>query len=134
MNGEILSKGTFIGAIIAGIIASIACLGPLILLALGLGGIWAGTFMHLNAIRPYMIGITVLFLVFAFWKLYITPRNRPSDGLCHTQKKLRKKRIIFWFIVIVVTILVAFHPVMDIYFASHPEFLAKVLGKSGVAE
>jgi copper chaperone CopZ len=48
--------------------ASICCVGPLVLLALGVGGAWIGSLTALEPYRPIFIGLTLLFLGFAFYR------------------------------------------------------------------
>jgi mercuric ion transport protein len=60
-----------IGFLVAGILsaigASICCIGPLVLLALGVGGAWIGSLTALEPYRPIFIGLTPLLLGFAFY-------------------------------------------------------------------
>ena len=105
LNG---GKGTLIGAIAAAIVASLCCVGPLVLLALGIGGAWISTLTQLEFLRPIAIIITLLFLVVAFWKLYITPKRCAVDKPCANPKLLRLQRIIFWIVTILLLLLLAF--------------------------
>ncbi len=101
-------KDTLIGAIVAAVVASLCCVGPLVLIALGIGGAWASTLTHLEFLRPIAILITLLFLGIAFWKLYITPKRCAIDKPCAKPRLLRVQRIIFWLVTIVLLLLLAF--------------------------
>ncbi|WP_244946910.1 mercuric transporter MerT family protein [Legionella israelensis] len=103
-----LANGSLIGAIIAGIAASLCCVGPLVLLALGISGAWISTLTHLEFLRPFGIAITLFFLVLVFWKLYITPRRCSVDQLCGKPTGLRSYRIIFWVVTVLLLALLAF--------------------------
>jgi MerT mercuric transport protein len=48
----------------------VCCVGPLLLLALGIGGAWVGSLTKMEPFRPYFIVLTLLFLGLAFRKLY----------------------------------------------------------------
>ena len=99
-----LSKGT----LIAGITASVCCIGPLLLLMLGISGSWISNLTVMEPYRPIFIGITLLFLGLAFRKLYLVPQRCAVDTPCAQPANLRKQRIIFWLVTVVVTAMIAF--------------------------
>jgi len=103
-----LSKGSLIASAFAAIAASACCLGPLILLALGVSGSWIANLRAFEPIRPVFIGLTLLFLGLAFRKLYIVPPVCAVDALCAAPESLRRQRVIFWIVAVVVLALVAF--------------------------
>lgn len=103
-----LSKGTLIAGVFAGITASACCLGPLLLLALGISGSWISNLTALEPYRPIFIAITLFFLGLAFRKLYLVPKNCAVDTLCAKPANLRKQRFIFWVVSIVVVLIVTF--------------------------
>ena len=107
-NSSPSSKGTLIAGLIAGITASACCIGPLVLLMLGISGSWIGNLTALEPYRPITIGITLLFLGLAFRKLYLVPQRCATDVPCAQPANLRKQRIVFWLITTVVTAAIAF--------------------------
>lgn len=60
-----------IGGVIAGVAASACCVGPLVLLMLGISGSWISSLTDLEPYRPIFIGISLLFVVLAYRKIYI---------------------------------------------------------------
>jgi mercuric ion transport protein len=64
-------NGFLTAGILSAIGASICCLGPLGLLALGVSGAWIGSLTALEPYRPTFIGLTLLFLAGAFYRLYL---------------------------------------------------------------
>jgi len=103
-----LSKGTLIGSIIAGIAASTCCIGPLVLLTLGISGSWIGNLSAMEAFRPYFMGITLILLGLTFRKLYLVPQACAVDAPCSTPSNLRKQRITFWMVSVFVLIVMSF--------------------------
>lgn len=95
-------------AVLAAIGASVCCVGPLVLLALGIGGTWISTLTALEPYRPIFIGITLVFLFLAFRKLYLIPRQCAPDEACAVPTTLRNQRIIFWIVTILLIALLAF--------------------------
>lgn len=108
MNNLKWEKFSLVGAVIAAITASLCCVAPLALLALGLGAAWMSTLTHLEFLRPIGIAITIIFLVLAFWKLYITPNRCTIDKFCIKPKELYVQRIIFWIVTLLLILLLAF--------------------------
>jgi len=99
------SKGALITAIIAGIVASLCCVGPLVLLLLGIGSAWISTLTVFAPWRPVAIVITLLFLGLAFWQLYLRPRSCALGEACAVPSKLRLQRVIFWIVAIILFLL-----------------------------
>ena len=108
MKNSIWSSGSLVAAVIAAVAASLCCVGPLVLLTLGIGGAWISTLTHLEFLRPYGIAITFLLLGLVFWKLYITPKSCSADKVCGTPKGSRVYRVVFWLVTIIIVALLAF--------------------------
>lgn len=99
---------SMIAAVIAAIGASVCCVGPLVLLALGIGGAWISYLTALEPYRPIFIGITLLFLFLAFRKLYLVPRQCVPEDTCAVPSTLRNQRIIFWVVTFWLIVLLTF--------------------------
>jgi len=99
---------SMIAAVITAIGASLCCVGPLVLLALGIGGTWISSLAALEPYRPIFIGITLVFLFLAFRKLYLVPRQCAPDDACAVPGTLRNQRIIFWIVSVLLTALLTF--------------------------
>ena len=103
-----ISKGTLIGSIIAGIAASSCCVGPLVLLTLGVSGSWIGNLSAMEVFRPYLMGITLILLGLAFRKLYLLPQACAVDAPCATPSNLRKQRLVFWLVSLFILLMISF--------------------------
>lgn len=106
--GQQMTKGTLVASIITGIAASTCCLGPLVLLTLGISGSWIANLSALGPFRPIFMGITLVFLGLAFRKLYLVPQSCAVDAPCATPSNLRKQRITFWIVSAFVLIIMTF--------------------------
>lgn len=89
------SSTTSIAAVFTAIAASACCIGPPLLVALGLGGV--GFARVFEPYRPYLLGATALLLGLAFWYAY---RPLPAeacgpDGACTPQSR-RRTRTMVW--------------------------------------
>ncbi len=106
MDKKIYRKIPIFGAIISAIVASICCIGPVILAVLSVGG--AGLFSKFGSFRPYFIGITIFLLGWAF---YLTYRKREvicEDGTCKIKGASRWNKIALWGATLLVALLLAF--------------------------
>lgn len=76
------NRGSLIAAALATIGASLCCIAPLVLLALGISGAWISYLTALEPYRPIFIGITLIFLGLAFRKLYLVPQQCAPGDAC----------------------------------------------------
>jgi len=102
------NKGNLVGGALAAIGASLCCIGPLVLISLGIGGAWIGTLTALEPYRLIFVAITLVFLFLAFRKLYLVPRTCAPDTPCAEPTTLRNQRIIFWIVSLLLIALLTF--------------------------
>jgi mercuric ion transport protein len=95
-------NGFLIAGILSAIGASICCVGPLVLLALGVSGAWIGSFTALEPYRPIFIGLTLLFLGFAFYRLYLVRPACSPESACANPRTLKHQRLAFWMVTFLV--------------------------------
>ena len=102
-------KWGLVGALTSAFGASACCLGPLAILALGIGGAWAGQLAAMERYRPLFSVASFLFLGLAFHRVY--RRNRKdacaAGEACHPYGK-RKGRIAVWLVAALVVLLFSF--------------------------
>jgi mercuric ion transport protein len=100
-------NGFLIAGILSAIGASICCVGPLVLLALGVSGAWIGSLTALEPYRPILIGVTVVFLGLAFYRLYVVRPACSPESACGNPRSLRRQRMAFWIVTVLVLGLIA---------------------------
>src|SRR5882757_5352430 len=98
MRSPLNTKIELAGGLLAGIGASACCVGPLLLLSLGIGGAWIGNLTALEPFRPVFIVLVFVFLGLAFRKLYLAPAPCASDGVCVTEPTRKFQRTLFWLV------------------------------------
>jgi mercuric ion transport protein len=99
---------TTIGAVLAAIGASACCVGPLLLLSLGVGGAWVSTLTSLEAVRPVFIVLTFIFIGLGYRKLYLIPNNCKEGDTCELSDVQKNQKIIFWVVSAFILFLLAF--------------------------
>jgi mercuric ion transport protein len=100
-------SGFLIAGILSALGASICCVGPLVLLALGVSGAWIGSLAALEPYRPILIGLTLLFLGLAFYRLYLVRPACSPESACGNPRSVRRQRVAFWIVTILVLGLIA---------------------------
>jgi len=118
MKDKLLSSG----GIITALLASLCCITPVLAVLGGLGGI-ATTFTFLEPLRPYLIGLTVIVLGYAFYKAYKPKRNTDIECACETdeQAKFINLKKFLWIITAVSTLLITFPYYSIVLFPSGKE-------------
>jgi len=101
------AKGSLVAGVLAGVGASVCCVGPLVLLALGISGAWIGNLTALEPYRPIFIGLTLLFIGLAFRRLYFVPQVCAPDTPCADPQTNRRQRMIFWIVTLLLLGLLA---------------------------
>lgn len=89
-------KGSLVAGVLAAIGASVCCVGPLVLLTLGIGGAWIANLSALEPLRPWFIAATLVFLGLAFRRLYLQPQVCAPGAVCAEPIVLKRQRLIFW--------------------------------------
>lgn len=97
------SVTTHAGTIVAAILASSCCIGPLILAGMGIGSI--SGFSTLKKYRPIFMLVTFILIGMAF---YFTYRKKNSEDACCKTKTNRVKKIAPWIITVVAVGLLLF--------------------------
>ena len=97
MSPEKTVRWPLIGGVVAAITASLCCIGPLVLVMLGIGGSWIANLSALEPFRPYFLGVSLIFLFFAWKKIYRAPAEACAPGsLCALPQTNRVYKLLFW--------------------------------------
>lgn len=99
MRSSLNTKMALVGGVLAGILASACCVGPLLLLSVGVGGAWISHLTALEPYRPVFIALTILFVGLAFWKLYLVPQSCAVEDHCVADRTRNTQRMLFWILV-----------------------------------
>jgi mercuric ion transport protein len=100
-------KGSLVAGVLGAIGASVCCVGPLVLLTLGIGGAWVGNLTAFEPYRPYLMVATLVFLGVAFRRLYLVPPVCEPGKACAEPTVLKRQRLIFWTVTVLILALLA---------------------------
>jgi mercuric ion transport protein len=96
MRSPLNTKTALLGGMLASIGASACCIGPLLLLSLGIGGAWIANLTALEPYRPVFIALVLVFLSLAFRQIYLVKQSCDSEANCAADRSRKAQRLIFW--------------------------------------
>ena len=117
-TGDTGAKVGLIGGLLAAIGASVCCLGPLVLVSIGVGGVWVS---NLTALAPYrwvFILAALGFMGFAWHKIYRAPAAAQCEPgtLCVVPQTNRLYRVMFWLVSALVLHALAFPYFLPLFY------------------
>ena len=95
-------------AVLAAIGASACCIGPLLLLSLGIGGAWISNLTAMEPYSPYFTAVTLIILAVVFRQLFLIPQECEEGAICANPHVLKRQRIIFWIVSVMLIAMVTF--------------------------
>ncbi|EKT4486605.1 MULTISPECIES: mercuric transporter MerT family protein [Gammaproteobacteria] len=95
-----------IGGITAAIGASLCCIGPFLLLSLGISGAWIGNLTLLEPYRPVFVMLVMLLFGWAGWQIHRPVEACEPGTACAVPHTRKRRQIVFWIAVIVALVLV----------------------------
>lgn len=98
---------SLIVGILAAVGASVCCVGPLLLVIVGIGGRWVGQLTAMEPYRPYLVALTVTSMGAAFHSLYLAPRKCGHGDRCANPRVLSRQRRVFWIVAVALVVLLA---------------------------
>lgn len=103
MSSRTERPALFAGAL-AAIAASACCVGPLVLVSLGLGGAWLAQLRVLEPYRLWFAGAAVIALVFAYRRIFRPMEACAPGEVCAIPKVNRVYRMFFGLVATLVLI------------------------------
>ena len=106
MNNDKLAKTTLAGGALAAIAATACCLGPLVLVSLGIGGAWISNVTLLEPLRPAFIAAALVCMVLAYLKIYrgCAAADCEPGSLCALPHTNARYRVMFWVVSILIVV------------------------------
>lgn len=89
---------TLAAGALAAVLASACCLGPLLLLTLGISGAWIGTLTALEPYRPIFVLVAVGALYLAHRRIFRPAAECKPGEVCAVPAVNRMYRALFWLI------------------------------------
>lgn len=109
-------RGVLLTGGVAAILASTCCLGPLVLVALGISGAWIGNLTKLEPYRPIFIGAALVALFFAWRRIFRRAEACKPGEVCAIPQVRTTYKLIFWIVAALVLIALAFPYVLRFFY------------------
>jgi len=100
---------------LAAILASACCIGPLLLVSIGLGGAWISNLQVLEPFKPIFLGVALLAMIFAYRKIFRSAAECRPGEICALPQTQYTYKIIFWLVIALILVAFAF-PYVAHYF------------------
>jgi len=109
-NSDAVSKATLTGGLIAAILASVCCVGPLVLVMIGVSGAWISNLTLLEPYRLVFAGVALVFMGLAWRRIYRAPASAACEPgtLCALPQTNRVYRVMFWVVSALVLLALVF--------------------------
>lgn len=109
-KGDGFSRATLTGGFLAGFLGSACCVGPLVLVSVGISGAWISNLTLLYPYRWVFIGIALVFMALAWRRIYRAPAAADCEPgtVCALPQTNRVYRVMFWVISALVLLAFAF--------------------------
>lgn len=101
---------------LAALLASTCCLGPLLLVGLGVSGAWIGNLTVLEPYRPFFIGAALLALAFAWRRIFRRAQTCAPGEVCALPKARTTYKVIFWVVIVLVLVALLFPYVLPLFY------------------
>jgi len=101
-------RGALLTGGLAAILASTCCLGPLVLITLGVSGAWISNLTLLEPYRPIFIGAAVVALFFAYRRIWRPVAACEPGQVCARPEVNRNYKALFWIVVGLVVVALGF--------------------------
>ncbi len=109
-------RGALVAGGLAAFLASTCCLGPLVLVTLGISGAWIGNLSLLEPYRPLFIGAALVAMFFAYQRIFRPAQDCIPGEVCAVPSVRRAYRLVFWAVAALVVVALAFPAVMPLFY------------------
>jgi len=101
---------------LAALLASTCCLGPLVLVAVGLSGAWIGNLTLLEPYRPFFIAGALVALFFAGRRIFRPAQSCQPGEVCALPRTRRIYKFVFGIVSVLVFVALVFPYVAKLFY------------------
>ncbi|HBZ29996.1 MULTISPECIES: mercuric ion transporter MerT [Nitrosomonas] len=109
-------RGALAAGGLAAILASVCCLGPLVLISLGFGGAWLSNLRALEPYRPIFLGVALVALFFAWRRIFRPAVDCAPGQICAVPQVKMTYIIIFWTVAALVLLALVFPYLLPLFY------------------
>lgn len=116
MEKPVNGKAPLLAGGLAAILASACCLGPLVLVTLGVSGAWIGNLTFLGPYRPLFIGIALVAMFFAWRRIFRLEDKSQPDEVCAIPQVRVANKVVFWIVLLLILIALVFPYFLPLFY------------------
>jgi len=116
MSNSRSGRGPLAAGGVAALLASACCLGPLVLITLGVSGAWISNLTALEPYRPLFIGVALVAMFFAWRRVYRPEEQCRPGEICAVPQVRTTYKVMFWGISVLVLIALVFPYVLPLFY------------------
>lgn len=109
-------RGALVAGGLAAFLASTCCLGPLVLVTLGVSGAWTSNLTMLEPYRPLFIGAALIAMFFAYQQIFRPVQHCKPGEVCAVTRVRRAYQVVFWIVAALVIVALAFPYVLPLFY------------------
>lgn len=109
-------RGALVAGGLAAFLASSCCLGPLVLVTLGVSGAWIGNLTMLEPYRLLFIGAALIAMFFAYRQIFRPVQDCKPGEICAVPPVRRAYQVVFWIVAALVVVALAFPYVLPLFY------------------
>lgn len=109
-------RGPLLAGGLAALLASTCCLGPLVLVGVGVSGAWISNLAALEPYRPLFISGAFIALFFAWRRIYRPVQDCAPGDTCAIPQVRTGYKSIFWVVLALVVIAIGFPYVLPLFY------------------
>lgn len=109
-------RGALFTGGLAALLASTCCLGPLVLVTLGVSGAWIGNLTALEPYRPVFIAVAMVALFLAWKRIFRPTAPCRPDEVCAIPAVRGTYKLIFWIVAALVAVALGFPYVLPLFY------------------
>lgn len=99
---------TLLAGGVAALLASTCCLGPLVLITLGISGAWISHLTLLEPYQPYFMGAAAIALFFAYRRIWRPVAECEPGQVCALPAVNRGYKVLFWAVAALLMLAIVF--------------------------
>ena len=109
-------RGSLFAGGAAAILASACCLGPLVLITLGISGAWIGNLAALEPYRPWFIGAALVAMVFSWRQIYRPAEACQPGEICAVPQVRTAYKVVVWIVALLILTALVFPFVLPLFY------------------
>ena len=108
--------GPLAAGAVAALLASACCLGPLVLVTVGISGAWIANLTALEPYRFWFIGAALIAMFLAWRRIYRPAASCEPEQACAAPAVQKTYRVLFWTVAALIVVALVFPYLLPVFY------------------